>query len=156
MSKNKKHTRCYDAVLLLQLRNGARISEAIRGFLAYLRGEAKYHPRSRKLVVQVQVSKKKKPEERLIVIPEELKDMDLSECKALMGEDPLRLKRRIEQYARDKYGFNTHSLRYAFITYLLIRGVNPSIVAKITRHSRLDFILRYTQEKAAEDLLLGD
>jgi integrase len=156
MSKNKKHTRCYDAVLLLQLRNGARISEALRGFFAYMRGEAKYHPRNRKLVVSVQVSKKKRPEERLIVVPEELKDVDLSVCKALLGEDPLKLKRRIEQYARDKYGFNTHSLRYAFITYLLMRGVNPSIVAKITRHSRLDFILRYTQEKAAEDLLLGD
>jgi integrase len=156
LSKNKKHTRCYDAVLLLQLRNGARVSEALRGFLAYVRGEAKFHPHHRKLVVTVQVSKKKRPEERLIVIPEELKEMDLSDCKALLKEDPLKLKRRIEQYARDKYGFNTHSLRYAFITYMLLRGVNPSIVAKITRHSRLDFILRYTQEKRAEDVLLGD
>jgi hypothetical protein len=37
-----------------------------------------------------------------------------------------------------------------------MRGVNPSIVAKITRHSRLDFILRYTQEKTAEEILLAD
>jgi len=156
LSKNKRHTKCYDAVLLLQLRNGARVSEALRGFLSYIKGEAKFHPRNRKLVVTVQVSKKKRPEERLIVIPEELGDMDLSSCKALLEEDPLRLKRRIEQYARDKYGFNTHSLRYAFITYLLMRGVNPSVVAKITKHSKLDFILRYTEEKKAEDVLLGD
>jgi len=155
LSKNKRHTRCYDVILLLQLRNGARISEALRAFFEYMRGSAKYHPHHRKLVVQVQVSKKKRPEERLIVIPEELKDMDLSDCRALLGEDPLRLKRRIEQYARDKYSFNTHSLRYAFITYLLMRGVSPSIVAKITKHSKLDFILRYTQEKKAEETLLG-
>jgi integrase len=156
LSKNKRHTKCYDAILLLQLRNGARISEALRAFLEYMRGSAKYHPRSKKLVVSVQVSKKKRPEERLIVIPEELSNFDLSVCRELLGEDPLRLKRRVEQYARDKYGFNTHSLRYAFITYLLMRGVSPSIVAKITKHSRLDFILRYTEEKKAEEILLAD
>jgi integrase len=156
LSKNKRHTKCYDAVLLLQLRNGARISEALRAFLEYMRGSAKYHPRSRKLVVTVHVAKKKRPEERLIVIPEELGDVDLSECRELLEKgDLFALKRRIEQYARDKYNFNTHSLRYAFITYLLMRGVNPSIVAKITKHSKLDFILRYTEEKKAEETLLG-
>jgi integrase len=156
MSKNKRHTKCYDAVLLLQLRNGARISEAVKAFLEYMRGSAKYHPRNRKLVVTVQVSKKKRPEERLIVIPEELGDVDLSVCRELLEKgDLLALKRRVEQYARDKYNFNTHSLRYAFITYMLVRGVSPSVVAKITKHSKLDFILRYTEEKKAEETLLN-
>jgi len=154
MSKNKRRTKCYDAILLLQLRNGARISEALRAFFEYMRGSAKYHPHSKKLIVSVQVSKKKRAEQRLIVIPEELKDVDLSECKGLLEEDPFTLKKRVVQYARDHYGFNTHSLRYAFITYLLMRGVNPSIVAKITKHSKLDFILHYTEEKKAEDALL--
>jgi hypothetical protein len=33
------------------------------------------------------------------------------------------------------------------------RGVSPSIIAKITKHSRLDYILTYTQEKTAEEIL---
>ena len=152
MSKNKRRTKCYDAILLLQLRNGARISEATNAFLEYLKGNAKFHPRTKKLIVMVQVAKKKKPEQRMIVIPEDLKDVDLSECKGF--DDPVALKKRVIQYAREKYGFNTHSLRFAFITYLLLRGNNPSIVAKITKHSRLDYILHYTEEKKAEDALL--
>jgi integrase len=155
MSKNKRRTKCYDAILLLQLRNGARISEATNAFLEYLKGNAKFHPRTKKLIVTVRVAKKKKPEERMIVIPEDLKDVDLSECKSFI-DDPFALKKRVIQYAREKYGFNTHSLRFAFITYLLLRGNNPSIVAKITKHSKLDYILHYTEEKKAEDALLND
>jgi len=41
-------------------------------------------------------------------------------------------------YCRRAYGFNTHSLRYAFVSYLLKRGVSPSIAAKITGHRSLD------------------
>ena len=59
----------------------------------------------------------------------------------------------LKVYSKCTYGFNTHSLRYAFITYLLRQGVSPSIIAKITKHSRLDYILTYTQEKTAEEVL---
>lgn len=48
---------------------------------------------------------------------------------------------------------NAHSLRYAFITYLLKQGVNPTIVARVTGHTKLDFILHYTQAKEAERVL---
>jgi len=49
--------------------------------------------------------------------------------KTLDGESRLRV------HSRYTYGFNTHSLRYALITYLLSQGVSPSIIAKITKHS---------------------
>ena len=88
------------------------------------------------------MSKKHRPETRLAVIPRELLD----------GPEEV-ISKRMRRYCIETYGFNTHSLRYAFITYLLRQGVNPSIVAKITRHSKLDFILRYTQERVAEQVL---
>jgi len=58
-------------------------------------------------------------------------------------------------YCRRAYGFNTHSLRYAFVSYMLKRGVSPSIVAKITGHRSLDYILHYTEVRLAEEVLAG-
>jgi len=62
-------------------------------------------------------------------------------------------KDAVISYCRRTYGFNSHSLRYAFITYMLSKGVNPSIVAKVTGHRSLEHILRYTETKTAEGLL---
>jgi site-specific recombinase XerD len=63
-------------------------------------------------------------------------------------------KSAVKVYCKATYGFNTHSLRYAYITYLLSKGVNPSLVAKITGHRNLSYILHYTELKTAEDILL--
>lgn len=136
---NKQY--CYYAILLTQLRNGARISEAVRSFLEFVK--------SGKRELEVNVSKKKRVEKRLMIIPNEV---EREKCLALDGDEKV-LTRRVKVFCRQKLGFNTHSLRYAFITYLLKHQVNPSIVAKITKHSKLDFILTYTQEKAGEEIL---
>jgi integrase len=145
LAKSEPPASCYDAILLLQLRNGLRVSEAVRAFREFLTRKA--------LEVEVPVSKKKKPETRLAVIPRELLDAKLSGCRDLLSIEEEKLIMRVKKYSRRRYGFNTHSLRYAFITFLLRQGVSPSIIAKITKHSRLDFILTYTQEKAAEEIL---
>jgi integrase len=144
---NYKISSCYDAILLIQLRNGLRISEAVRSFKEFLR--------TKRTEFEIPVSKKKKPELRLVVIPKELilYDHYLSICRDLLELDDKTLVNRLKVYCRYTYNFNTHSLRYAFITYLLRQGVNPAIISKITRHSKLDFILSYTQEKSAQDIL---
>jgi integrase len=46
-----------------------------------------------------------------------------------------------------------HSLRYAFITYMLRRGMSSSIIAAVTGHKNLNMILKYTERKEAEKLL---
>jgi site-specific recombinase XerD len=103
--------------------------------------------------LQVPVSKKRrKQEERLMIIPRELQSI-VSPCFDLKDVDEKVLVNRVKSYCVRTYNFNTHSLRYAFITHLLRLGVSPSIIAKITKHSRLDFILAYTQERAAEEIL---
>jgi integrase len=145
MVKVKVPGKCYDAVLLIQLRNGSRISEAVRAFKQFLAAKS--------LELEVPVSKKRgKRETRLMIIPQELRSLT-SPCRDLKDVDEKVLVNRVKFYCVHTYGFNTHSLRYAFITFLLRQGVNPSIIAKITKHSRLDFILTYTQEKAAEEIL---
>ncbi len=91
-----------------------------------------------------------------MVIPEELRKgqgrvLLEQACAWLSGTE--KPKEAIKSYCRRTYGFNTHSLRYAFITYLARKGVAPQIIAKITGHRDLSHILTYTERKTAEDLL---
>ncbi len=138
--KNVK-SKCYYAILLIQLRNGLRISEAVRAF--------KYFTTHNASECYVSVSKRKDTE-RLVVRPQEL---DLNNCSELVEVDDDKLITRLKVFSISKLKVNTHSLRYAFITHLLRNNVSPSIIAKITRHSKLDYILTYTQEKIGEEVL---
>ncbi|MFH7902928.1 MAG: integrase [Candidatus Aenigmatarchaeota archaeon] len=140
--KNPKR-KAYYAILLIQLRNGLRISEAVRAYKEWLKTGNKE--------IEVKVSKKKKEETRLVIIPDEL-DPSAKLWELQMVEDK-KLIKRLKMFAIRKLNINTHSLRYAYITMLLRNGVNPSIIAKITKHSKLDFILTYTQQKEAERIL---
>jgi len=139
----------WDVVLLVQLRNGSRIGEAIEAVRQFCESKA--------TAVRVRIEKHKEGDQRLMVLPEELRG---KEGRELLAQACLRLakvknpKSAVKVYCKATYGFNTHSLRYAYITYLLSKGVNPSLVAKITGHKNLSYILHYTQLKTAEDILL--
>ncbi|MEM1929910.1 MAG: tyrosine-type recombinase/integrase [Thermofilaceae archaeon] len=142
--ERKPKLKAYAFILLIQLRNGSRVSEAVKAFKEYLL--------TGKREVEVPLSKKKKPERRLMVIPDVEFDRSSAAADLLDIDDNL-LVWRVKKYAEKKLRVNTHSLRYAFITYLLRQGINPAVVAKITGHSKLDFILHYTQSKEAERVL---
>ncbi|MEM0473033.1 MAG: hypothetical protein QXX84_09065 [Sulfolobales archaeon] len=145
LRSSKGKDKCYDAVLLIQLRNGSRISEAVRAFKKFVL--------TRKREVRVKVSKKRRYEERLMVIPNEITEEMADECSYLSLLDDGILIDRLRKHATNKFGVNTHSLRYAFITYLARQGVNPLIIAKTIHHARLDNLLNYIQVKESEDLL---
>ena len=137
-------SKCYLIVALIQLRNGARISEAVRSFKRWLlTGNQELH---------IDVSKKKKPEARLIIIPSEILEYR-SECLELSTLGDRELRDRVRWALRYYLRLNTHSLRYAYITYLLREGVNPAIVSKVIRHSRIDTLIRYIQVKESERVL---
>ena len=138
-----------DVVLLIQLRNGSRVGEAVEALRQFCE--------TGKTEVYVKVEKHKDlGDQRLMVLPEELRRgqgrvLLEAACSWLTGVgNP---KDAVISYCRRAYGFNSHSLRYAFITYMLSKGVNPSIVAKVTGHRSLEHILRYTETKTAEGLL---
>lgn len=126
------------AILLTQLRNGSRVSEAIDAIRIFKEtGER---------VVEVRVRKKRGKEIfRKMIIPNEIKKTHIVDLPS---------KHSVSMFALRRYRFNTHSLRYSFITYLAQRGVSPQIIAKITGHSRLDMLLDYTQEKIADKVLI--
>jgi integrase len=140
----------YDVVLLVQLRNGSRVGEAVEATVRFCKAGQDQ--------VLVRVEKHRDGDQRLMALPEELRSSEgrqlLSEaCAALSAlRNP---KAAVKVYCRRAYGFNTHSLRYAFVSYLLKKGVSPSIVAKITGHRSLDHILHYTEVRLAEEVLAG-
>lgn len=136
---------CYAAIALIQLTNGSRASEAVRAFQQYLR--------TREPKLSVRISKKRSPQERLMVIPASVQRLDLTQCVELATTTEEKLTTRYKVWVHRNLGLNSHSLRYAFVTFLVSQGLEPTLVAKITGHSRLDFILHYTQRRKAEDIL---
>jgi integrase len=99
------------------------------------------------------VEKHKKEDYRLMVIPKEIVEEDLTPCTALIDEDKDVIRANVNKYLHRKLRVNCHSLRYAFITYMLRKGVSPSIIAVITGHKNLNMILKYTERKEAEKVL---
>ena len=136
---------CYAAILLIQLKNAARVSEAVRAFREYLT--------TRKTELEVLVSKKRKKEYRLMVIPQEVLELDCSMCLGLLERPENKVVDVAKHYARKKLKLNTHSLRYSKVTYLLKHNIDSAVIAKITHHSNVNFIKTYTQEKYAHDVL---
>jgi len=124
---------------LIQLYNGCRASESVEAFNKWRE--------SGKREIKVRVRKKKHEDFRLIVIPSELQKY--RSTIRYYEQNTVRYK----NFIRQNFNFNTHSLRYAFITYLSKQGVSPQLIAKITHHTRIDMILTYTQQVKADELL---
>jgi len=124
-------------VLLIQLENAARVSEAYDAYLAYLEtGQRK---------IRVRVRKHRKGQTyRFIIIPPEIPEP--SRCPK-----PSSLA-AVEVFAQS-IGLNTHTLRYARITDLAKRKVHPTIMGKITRHKNLRWLIDYIQDRVAEETL---
>jgi|GEM_PF-425391 hypothetical protein len=140
----------YYSILATQLFNGARISETLEAFKKWVEtGEREQEVRVRK-----KKSKKLKKHEkfRIIKIPEILPDKMRIFFKDHLNVPDDVLLNRIKKWASLK-GYNTHSLRYAWITQRLKEGYNPAIVAKMVRHARTDQLMTYTQTLYADNII---
>jgi len=131
-------------ILLLALLNGLRISEAIECYYKWLED-----PNLKE--VTVKVAKSKKDKFRVCVV-EGLDNVDYKFTKHLEKPKP----NTLQSWAIQKFKFNTHSLRYAFINYMLSQGYDPATVSKIIAHSKLETLLSYIQEKRAREALIEE
>ena len=133
--------RVYISILYIQLVNGLRVGEAVYAFKRFLRtGEREF-----------EIQAQKRGRSRPVFIPPEIQARE--EYKWLLEIDPQLLRRRLYWHARRTLGCNTHSLRYALISYLGRRGVAAQVIAKITGHRKLDRIIDYTREQLAREIL---
>jgi len=131
---------CYISILLIQLVNGSRISEAIEGLKKAIE--------ENKNEVYVRV-RKQKDNVRLIVIPK----IVMKKLKFIRLIVPFITRDKVRSFCRYNYKINTHSLRYAFVSYLGEKGYPAQVIASITQHKNLNYIIRYTQQNVGEKIL---
>lgn len=142
IEKGQGKSKCYASILLIQLRNGARIREAVRAYQEFLR--------TNKVEITIRLErklpfKKKIIKRRLMIIPEEVREA-ANGCIDLLTVDGKTLTNRVRVWARIKLKVNTESLRCAFIVRLLKAGVNTSVIAM---YASSRFIVKCIPEKEA-------
>lgn len=158
---------CYIIIALMQLRNGSRISEAVTAFLKYINDESnidskvivkiaksdakKYNYKTKKMVV-------KKARFRKIMFPEDYIDLDLfykikDEKPRICNIPKTRICQRIRDYLLLHFKCNTHSLRYAFINFMLYdQKRNLADIAKYVGHTSVSQLVTYTQSKNCDQI----
>lgn len=164
----------YILIAMIQLMNGSRISEACYAFCHFIEnGDF-----DKRIVVKLAKSEttkykdngeqfKTKIRYRKIIFP--LKwipdtitprgergflSRNIIKIQSYLDKiHPDSLKKRVLDYLLKYHDCNTHSLRYAYINYMIYDQKNePSLVAKHVGHSNLNQLIRYTQNKQADKL----
>lgn len=152
----------FTLIAMTQLRNGSRISEAVRAFYSY------NHKQSFLPSVKVKISKSDaqktnksgqpyKPKARLRDIKFQ-KFVDITDIQHLIFTqlkklDFKKLSKRVLDYLQAHFQFNTHSLRYACVSYLLnTKHQDVVTVARFIGHNNVNTIIKYCQAKNVEKL----
>jgi integrase len=164
---------CYVMIAMIQLRNGARVSEACEAFCKFIDSD----DLNEKVIVKIAKSEKKqyllnnkintkktkkqiktKPRYRKIVFSDWI-DKDI--FYAIKDRKPVvtliqnkRLKNRVSDYMQIYFDTNTHSLRYACINYLLNeKQISMPVVASYVGHINCNQLVTYTQQKNVDKVL---
>jgi integrase len=131
-------------ILLLALLNGLRISEAIECYYKWLEDPTQE-------VITVKVAKARRERYRLCVT-KGLDSTDHKLTRSLERPQP----NNLQVWSLIKFGFNTHSLRYAYINHMLSQGYDPATISLIVGHSKLDTLMEYIQQKRAKEALIKE
>lgn len=153
----------YLIVACIQLRNGSRISEAVKSFFLFMKNGI-----DKRVIVKISktgaIKTNKKGEK--IRTKERFREMTwpnwisneiyeiLANCKLVnIFLSTGTLKKRVLDYLRINFNCNTHSLRYAFINYALYILKRPmNDVAKFVGHANTAQMVTYTQKKNSDQL----
>ena len=131
----------YVAILLIQLANGARIGEAIKAFKTFVESGQR----------EFQLEAEKHGNTRFFIISDVIRNRLAYKSILTIADD--KLEARIRMFSLKYLKCNTHSLRYALISFLAKNSTDPAIIAKVTGHKDLKYIVRYTQTKDAVEIL---
>lgn len=155
----------YLLISLIQLRNGSRISEAVIAYRNWMADKDITEHITVKIAKSEKTFKKDnkttRARYRKMVFPDWIDQNDFlfikkrSDTKKL--QESTSLKKRTLDYLRKYHECNTHSLRYAFINYMLHdKKIDMTIVGKTVGHVNLNQLIKYTQTKNVDKLLLED
>ncbi len=158
----------YLLVSMIQLINGSRISEACTACVQFIESKNFDAKEIVKIAKSESIKYKKSGEKyttkarfRHIIFPKKWITIEKSlvkDIEANLGDiEHSVLKKRVLDYLLKHHECNTHSLRYAFINYMLYEEKKePSLVAKHVGHSSMAQLVRYTQKKEADKLFEMD
>lgn len=150
----------YIVIAMIQLRNGARIIEAVKAFRKFLDEDT---PLDKRVTIKLAKSATKKYNAdgttyvtkarfREMMFPHKWFDMELRNDMRFYAESlkNAQLKKGTLDYLLAHQDCNTHSLRYAFINYMLYtKKWEMGLIAKFIGHSSVNQLVRYTQNKNA-------
>jgi len=130
----------YVAILLIQLVNGARIGEGIRAFKTFVESGQR----------EFQLQAEKHGNMKFFIIPDVIKNRQSYRMILTIPEN--KLKARIRMFAKRYLKSNTHSFRYATVSFLSKNGIDTAIITKITGHKDPRYIAKYIQLKDAVEI----
>lgn len=153
----------YCLIAIIQLRNGARISEAVNAFEIFIQKKQKLDDKVNVKIAKSKATKYKKGGEKVktktryrkMIFPLNWvnKINDIDNIRNYLKEYEGSLNKRVLDYLNRNYKCNTHSLRYAYINYMLYTEKKEmTIVAKFIGHSNINQLIRYTQCKESDKL----
>jgi hypothetical protein len=157
---------CYTIIAMIQLRNGSRISEACETFIKFINSNdlnskiivkiakttGKQYSRTQKKMID------KKKRYRKMIFPDWINQDIIDEIREskplILLIQSKRLKNRVCDFLRMYFDCNTHSLRYAYINYMLTDKQMPmATVAKVVGHVNVNQLVTYTQQKNVDAAL---
>lgn len=176
-TKRASRSLIYLLIELIQLRNGSRITEAINAFKIFAKKGIEQRvtvkickSETKKKVWKLNQEKNIKEQKEImtklrtrdIMFPKiwfNKLDIDiyklinkLSNSHTELINDK-KLKITICKYMIHNFDCNTHSLRYAFINYMLYKEKRPMTdVAKFVGHKNINQLVTYTQQKNCDQI----
>ena len=133
----------YNSILLTQLINGARISETIEALLKFAEDSKHEH-------YQYTEAKKRRAhkKDRIMHIP----NIVTSNFIAYIKDRPVKqIQNGVMLFAMNQHHINTHSLRYAFVSYQNRNGTPATTTAGIMRHTNVGMIEHYSRDEEADE-----
>jgi integrase len=153
----------YLMIAATQLKNGSRISEAVRAFYAFVdkdnftKREIVKISKSDCIKYKDGKAHKLKARFREMVFPNwiSVETFNVTTFRNILGGiDKKAMQKRVLDYLRNHFKWNTHSLRYATINYLINDQKIPvNNVSKFVGHSSMKTIMTYTQNKEVSKIL---
>jgi hypothetical protein len=157
-------------ISMIQLRNGSRISEAIDAFRIFLKEgyKNKVFVKIAKSGATKYITNKNGLREKIITTERFRKIMfpiswiDTSKLDLIIPKlkesheyliNTKNIKINIFSYLHKRFNCNTHSLRYAFINYMIYQEKRPLCdVAKFVGHKNMNQLVTYTQHKNCDQI----
>ena len=135
----------YYTIALLQITNGLRSSEAIKSLQIFLKKKER----------EISIIAGKSKLERWVIIPPILLEY-YNELKKYSEILKNIRKQSYYNFIKNNLGINPHSLRYAFINYMISKGIEPEKLVVYMGYTSFKHMINYYRVAAAKDEIIKE